>query len=43
MKRALKVGPYTLAPEVLAQGALGDVDAEYDRRVQEGFQAFLRR
>ncbi|WP_045233373.1 ABC transporter substrate-binding protein [Deinococcus pimensis] len=43
VKATLKAGPYTLDPAVLAKNAFGDVNAEYDRRVQDGFRDFLAR
>lgn len=39
VKAALKVGPYTLDPAVLAKHTFGDVAAEYDKRVQDGFKS----
>lgn len=39
VKAALKVGPYTLDPAILAKKSFGDVAAEYDRNVQDGFKA----
>ncbi len=38
VRAALKVGPYTLDPAVLAKHTFGDVAAEYDQRVQDGFK-----
>lgn len=40
--RALRPGPYTLDQTALAKNAVGDVAAEYDRRVQAGFERFLK-
>ncbi len=42
VQRALKVGPYTLAPAALSQAEYGDLVAEYDARVQDGFKQFLK-
>lgn len=42
VKAALKVGPYTLDPALLARRSFSDVDATYDRRVQDGFRAWLK-
>ncbi|MGI8747955.1 MAG: ABC transporter substrate-binding protein [Deinococcus sp.] len=39
VKAALKVGPYTLDPALLAKKSFGDVAAEYDKKVQDGFKA----
>jgi len=41
--RVLRPGPYTLDQTFLAKNAVGDVAAEYDRRVQAGFrERFLK-
>ena len=41
VKAALKVGPYTLDPALLAKKSFGDVAAEYDKNVQDGFKKFV--
>ncbi len=38
VRAALKVGPYTLDPALLSSKAFSDVDAQYDRNVQDGFK-----
>ncbi|WP_420594049.1 ABC transporter substrate-binding protein [Deinococcus sp.] len=38
VKAALKVGPYTLDPALLSSKAFSDVDAQYDKNVQDGFK-----
>jgi len=43
VRAAVKPGPYTLDQGVLARRAVGDVAAEYDQRVQQGFkERFLK-
>lgn len=42
IKNTLEVGPYTLDPAALNRTAYGDLVAEYDDRVQKGFQDFLK-
>ncbi|PYE53105.1 putative spermidine/putrescine transport system substrate-binding protein [Deinococcus yavapaiensis KR-236] len=39
VKAALNVGPYTLDPALLARNSFGDVAAEYDKRVQDGWKS----
>ena len=38
LAKELVAGPHTLAPGVLAAAAIGDVVADYDKRVQDGFK-----
>ncbi|CAM3529555.1 ABC transporter substrate-binding protein [Deinococcus frigens] len=38
VKATLKVGPYTLDPALLSSKAFSDVDAQYDKNVQDGFK-----
>ncbi|MEF2277517.1 ABC transporter substrate-binding protein [Deinococcus sp. YIM 134068] len=39
---ALKVGPYTLDPARLNRAAYGDLPAQYDDRIQRGFQNLVK-
>ena len=39
IEKELVAGPYTLAPGLLASKAIGDLAAEYDKRVQDGFKS----
>ena len=38
IEKELVAGPYTLAPGLLASKAIGDLVAEYDKHVQDGFK-----
>lgn len=41
VKQKLQVGPYTLDQTLLSSKATGDLVADYDKKVQDGFKEFL--
>jgi putative spermidine/putrescine transport system substrate-binding protein len=41
LEKVLVAGAYTLPPNVLASKAIGDLVAEYDKRVQDGFKSII--
>lgn len=41
LSQVLVAGAYTLPPNLLAAKAIGDIAAEYDKRVQDGFKSII--